>query len=95
MDSIVADEVSRCVNQVLAERGIELEGDETFADLVARMLKIPNKQSQVFLESLYNGATVEQACTAVGIDSAIIQNDALIEAAQAIGIALGRSKVTT
>ncbi len=89
------DEVRHHEEEILLARGIRLEDGTTFAEMVALTLRIPPKQSDAFLEAMYNGATVEQAASAAGLDIAELQNEAMIEAAREIGAAirLARARV--
>jgi hypothetical protein len=86
------EEIRQRELQVLEERGIKLEEGQTFTEVVAVTLRVPKKQSEAFLEAIYNGATVEQAASAAGLDLALLQNEAMIDAAQAIAAALCHSR---
>lgn len=88
------EEIRQYELQVLEERGIKLEPGTTFVEMVSLTLRLPKKQCETFLESIYNGATVEQAASAAGLEFAELQNDALIEAAQAIGATLCRTRAS-
>jgi len=88
------EEIRQHERQVLEERGIQLEPGTTFVEKVSLTLRLPKKQCETFLESIYNGATVEQAASAAGLEIAELQNDAMIEAAQAIGVTLTRLRAS-
>ena len=88
------EEIRQRELEILQERGIQLESGKTFVEMVALTLRLPKKQCETFLESIYNGATVEQAASAAGLEIAQLQNDAMIDAAQAIGAALCRSRAS-
>jgi hypothetical protein len=81
-------QVQRCEEEVLQARGIHLEPGTTFVEMVALTLRVPRKQCETFLESIYNGATVEQAASAAGLEISEIQNDEMIGAALEIGSTL-------
>lgn len=86
------EEIRQRELEILRERGITLEEGQTFTEVVALTLRVPKKQSETFLEAIYNGATVEQAASAAGLDLSLLQNDAMIDAAMAIGAALCHSR---
>jgi len=88
------EEIRHYELQVLEERGIQLEPGKTFVEMVSLTLRLPKKQCETFLESIYNGATVEQAASAAGLEITQLQNDAMIEAAQAVGAALCRTRAS-
>jgi hypothetical protein len=88
------EEIRRHEEAILRQRGIELDVGTTFSEMVALTLRVPKKQSETFLESIYNGATIEQAASAAGLDLTILQNDAMIDAAQAIGAELCRLRAS-
>lgn len=89
---MIREQIERCEQEILQERGIHLEPGTTFVEMVALTLRIPKKQSETFLESIYNGATVEQAASAAGLEISQIQNEEMIGAAQEIGSTLSRSR---
>jgi hypothetical protein len=78
------------VHELLEERGIRPEPDETFGDMVARALDISGRQSEILLESLHDGASVDEAVAAAEIDPSHLEGDLLVRIARAIGTALGR-----
>lgn len=86
------EEIRQCELEVLKARGIKLDEGQTFTEVVSLTLRVPKKQTETFLEAIYNGATVEQAASAAGLDLALLQNDAMIDAARAIGAALYHSR---
>lgn len=77
--------IQRYETEVLQARGIHLEPGKTFVETVAATLRIPKKQCETFLESIYNGATVEQAASAAGLEISQLQNEEMINAAREIG----------
>jgi len=87
---MISANVIKGVHQLLDERGIRPRPNETLGDVVARALGISRRQSDILLESLHDGAPVDEAAGAAGIDSSQIQGDLLIRIATAIGTALGR-----
>jgi len=82
--------VIKGVHELLEERGIRPEPDENFGDMVARALDISGRQSEILLESLHDGASVDEAVAAAEIDTSQIEGDLLVRIARAIGTALGR-----
>jgi len=82
--------VIKSVHELLEERGIRTKPDETFGDMVARTLGITSRQSEILLESLHNGVSIEVAVTAAEIDTSHLEPDLLVQIARAIGTALGR-----
>ena len=72
------------------ERGIRPQPGETFGDTVARALGISARQSEILLERLHDGASVDEAAAAPEIELAQIPGDLLVRIAIAIGTALGR-----
>jgi hypothetical protein len=89
---MIREEIRRCEVEILRERGIRLEDGQTFSEMVSLTLRVPKKQSETFLEAIYNGATVEQAASAAGLDLSQLQNEAIVDAAQAIGTTVSRSR---
>jgi hypothetical protein len=88
--NMISANVIKGVTELLEEENIQLNPDETFGEMVARKLDITNRQSEILLERLHDGATVEEAAAAAGIDPELTHNDTLISIARAIGTALGR-----
>ena len=82
--------VIKGVHELLEERGIRPKPDETFGDMVARALDISRRQSEILLESLHGGASVDEAVAAAEIDPSHLEGDLLVRIARAIGTALGR-----
>ena len=82
--------VVKGVHELLEERGIRPKPDEAFGDMVARALDISGRQSEILLESLHDGASVDEAVAAAEIDPSHLEGDLLVQIARAIGTALGR-----
>ena len=82
--------VVKGVHELLEERGIRPKPDETFGDMVARALDISGRQSEILLQSLHDGASVDEAVAAAEIDTSHLEGDLLVQIARAIGTALGR-----
>ena len=87
---MISANVIKGVHELLDERGVRPKPDETFGDMVARALGISGRQSEILLESLHDGASVDEAALAADIDTSQIQGDLLIRLAKVIGTALGR-----
>jgi hypothetical protein len=87
---MISANVIKGVHELLNERGIQPKPDEAFGDTVARALGISSSQSEVLLEALHDGSSVEEAAAKAGIDSSQIPGDFLVRIATAIGAALGR-----
>ena len=87
---MISANVIKGVHELLEERGIRPEPDEPFGDVVARALNISRRQSEILLESLHDGGSVDAAVAAAGIDTSNLQGDLLVRIASAIGTALGR-----
>jgi hypothetical protein len=86
----ISANVIKGVHELLEERGIQPEPDETFEDMVARALCISRRQSEILLESLHDGASVDEAVAAAEVDTSYLEGDLLVRIARAIGTALGR-----
>ena len=86
---MVSANVIKGVQELLEDRGIQPEPDETFEDTLARALGISRRQSDILLVSLHDGATVEEAAAAAEIDNSNSERDLLVRIARAIGSALG------
>jgi hypothetical protein len=82
--------VLKGINELLEQRGILLRSDQTFGDMVSRALNISNHQSEVLLEALHEGASVEAAASAAGIDPANTEYDVLIAIERAVRDARSR-----
>ena len=82
--------VIKSVHELLEERGIRTKPDETFGDMVARALGISSRQSEILLESLHDGATIDVAAARAEIDTSHLEPDLLVQIARAIGAALGQ-----
>jgi hypothetical protein len=89
---MISANVIKGVHELLEERGIRPEPNETFGDMVARALDISRRQSEILLESLHDGASVDEAVAAAEIDTSHLEGDLLVRIARAIGTALGRVK---
>ena len=87
---MISANVIKGVHELLEEHGIRPKQDEPLGDTVARALDISPRQSEVLLEALHDGASVQAAAAAAGIDTTRIQGDLLIRIATVIGTALGR-----
>jgi hypothetical protein len=83
--------VIKGVHELLEQSGIRAEPDETLGDRVARALGISGRQSEILLESLHDGASLDEAVAAAEIDPSHLQGDLLVRIARAIGTALGRA----
>jgi hypothetical protein len=83
-------EVIKGVKELLEERGVAQKSGERFSDFVARGLGISAGQTELLLESLHDGHTVDEAMRAAGLTSADVNGDLLMQVARAIGAALGR-----
>jgi hypothetical protein len=88
--SMISANVIKGVHELLDERGIRPKPGETFGDTVARALDISARQSEILLERLHDGASVDEAAAAAEIDIGQIPGDFLVRIATAIGTALGR-----
>jgi len=87
---MISANVVNGVHELLEERGIRTKPDETFGDTVARALGISSRQSEILLESLHDGASIEVAVATAEIDTSHLEPDLLVQIARAIGTALGR-----
>ena len=87
---MISANVIKGVHELLDQRGIRPKPDETFGDMVARALDISARQSEILLERLHDGASVDEAAAAAEIDITQIPGDLLVRIATAIGTALGR-----
>jgi hypothetical protein len=87
---MISANVIKGVHELLDQRGIRPRPDETFGETVARALDISARQSEILLERLHDGASVDEAAAAAEIDLAQVPNDLLVRLATAIGTALGR-----
>ncbi len=90
MVRMISANVIKGVHELLEERGIRTEPDEPFGESVARALGISRRQSDILLESLHDGASIEAAVAAAEIDPSNLKGDLLARIARAIGTALGR-----
>jgi len=88
---MISANVIKGVHELLNQRGIRANPDETFGDTVARALGISARQSEILLERLHDGASVNEAAAAAEIDVAQVPEDLLVRIAIAIGTALGRA----
>ena len=87
---MISANVIKGVHELLEERGIRPQPDEAFGDVAARALNISARQSEILLESLHDGASVDAAAAAAEIDTSQVPGDLLNRIAIAIGTALGR-----
>jgi uncharacterized protein (DUF433 family) len=87
---MISAEVIKGVKELLEERGVVQKPDERFGDFVARGLGISARQTEILLESLHDGHTVEDAIRAADISATDVSEDLLIQVARAIGVALAR-----
>jgi hypothetical protein len=86
---MISANVIRGVNELLEERGIRLYPDETFGDMVARTLNLSNQQSEILLDRLHGGATLEDAAAIAEIDPATLENEVIVAIARAVGVTTG------
>ena len=89
---MISSNVIKGVHELLEARGIQPEPKESFGETVARALGISSRQSEVFLEALHDGASVDEAVAAAEIDTEQLDTDLLTRIARAIGTALGKAK---
>jgi hypothetical protein len=87
---MISANVIKGVHELLEQRGIHPKPDEAFGDTVARALDISARQSEILLERLHAGASVDEAAAAAEIDVSQVPEDLLVRIAIAIGTALGR-----
>jgi hypothetical protein len=87
---MISAEVIKGVHDLLEERGVRQRPEEPFADYVARALDLTDHQAEVLLQSLHDGARVDQAMQAADIKPGISQEGLLVEISRAIGATLGR-----
>jgi hypothetical protein len=87
---MISAEVIKGVKEVLGEHGIHQQVDERFGDFVARGIGISARQADVFLASLHDAGTVEEALLAAEIDPSTVSSELLFKVARSIGVALGR-----
>jgi hypothetical protein len=87
---MISAEVIKGVQQILGEHGTHQRPDERFGDFVARGIGISARQADIFLASLHDGGTVEDALLAAEIDASTVSPELLTKLARAIGVALGR-----
>ena len=85
--------VVKGVHELLEEHGLKLKPDESLAEAVARALGISGRQSDILLESLHEGSSVDEAVAAAEIDTSDSKGDLLLKIARAIGTALGRINI--
>ena len=87
---MISAEVIKGVQELLEKRGVTQKSGERFGDFVARGLGISAGQTEILLESLHEGHSVEEAIQAAGLTSEHVNADLLTQVARAIGAALGR-----
>jgi len=87
---MISAEVIKGIHELLGQDGVKLNDDEPFGDYVARRLGISARQADVLLESLHDGATVDEAVAAAEIDESHVDGGLLKQLARAVGSALGR-----
>jgi hypothetical protein len=88
---MISAEVIKGVQELLVERGVQQRQDERLGDFVARGLGITSAQAEALLASLHDGAEVDQAVMAGGIDRNAVNEDLLVHLARVIGSAVGRA----
>jgi hypothetical protein len=87
---MISAEVIKGVKELLEAQGVVQKSDERFGDFVARGLGISARQTEILLDSLHQGQSVEDAMRAADIDPTAVSEDLLVQVARAIGAALGR-----
>jgi hypothetical protein len=87
---MISAEVIKGVKELLEAQGVVQKSDERFGDFVARGLGISARQTEILLDSLHEGHSVEDAMRAADIVPTEVSEDLLVQVARAIGAALGR-----
>ncbi len=88
---MITAQVIKGVEELLGQRGVHIKNHERIGDTVARVLSISPHQSEILLETLHDGGTVEQAALRAGIASLDTSHSELLNAlARKIGATLGR-----
>jgi hypothetical protein len=82
--------VIRAVQDVLRERGFEQRPNERLGDFVARGLGVSDAEAEVFIQSVHDGASLDEAQARAGIRVEPVGQTLLTDIARAIGAALGR-----
>jgi len=88
---MISANVIKGVQELLDERGLQAAPDEPFGEQVARAIGISRRQSEILLQSLHDGASVDEALASAEVDASNVKGDLLIRIAQAIGTALGNA----
>src|ERR1700675_1157105 len=81
---ISAEEI-KGVHQLLEDAGVQQQPGESLAHFVARGLGISAGQACVLLQSLHDGASVQDAVGAAEIDATNRDNPLLVQVARMIG----------
>ena len=88
---MISANVIRGVEELLDRQGLRRQNEERLGDLVARKLDISAQQAEVLLESLHDGADLEEALRRAKIPARFdAHNHFLNDLARTIGSALGR-----
>ena len=88
---MISAEVIKGIQDLLVEQGAEQRTGERLSDFVARGLGASPQQTEILLESLHDGESIDGACLAAGIDRTTISDDLLVQLARVIGRTLGRA----
>ncbi len=88
---MISAEVIKGVQELLEDQGVKQNTGERFADYVARGLGITGAQAEALLTALHDGAEVDDAVRAAGIDATVVNHDLLTRFARAIGSTLGKA----
>ena len=87
---MISAEVIKGVHELLENRGVAPKEGERLGDFVARGLGVSARQSEVLLQSLHDGHSIEDAIRAAEVDPSFVGNELLVQIARAVGSALGR-----
>jgi hypothetical protein len=90
IERMISANVIKGVHDLLEEQGVAADPGDTLGNRVAKALGISARQSQVLLQSLHDGASLEEAVVAAEIDPAAVKRDFLVRLSETIGRALGR-----
>lgn len=88
--TMINPNVLKAVHELLQERGIDQNQNESLSDYIGRGLGLSDGETVRLLEALDSGMTIEEAQQAAGVTLSADHQGLAVSIARAIGTVLGK-----